>query len=121
MEGITSVLARVKDNKGTVVAAVAALWVANKIRQLANAKHCCKGPGKERKHDPAQFPQYMPNADGIWLHTRQWPVSSPRGLVFLSHGFGEHIGRSLAGCFVRTDSSNRYEHVARFLNSRGYS
>src|SRR4051812_3704051 len=30
--------------------------------------------------------------DGLRLHARHWPVSSPRGVVVLAHGFGEHGG-----------------------------
>lgn len=39
------------------------------------------------------------------LFYRQWPVTSPKAVVVISHGLGEHSGR--------------YEHVADFLNQRG--
>ncbi|MFD2371011.1 alpha/beta hydrolase [Brevibacillus sp. GCM10020057] len=37
----------------------------------------------------------------------QWPAPEPKGAVVLVHGTGEHYGR--------------YEHVAAFLNERGWS
>ena len=37
--------------------------------------------------------------EGLRLHVRHWPVASPRGVVVVAHGFGEHGGN--------------YEHVAR--------
>jgi len=44
--------------------------------------------------------------DGLQLHTRTWtPVSSPRAIVGLVHGYGEHCGR--------------YDHVARAFTERG--
>ncbi|KNC74706.1 hypothetical protein SARC_12755 [Sphaeroforma arctica JP610] len=34
------------------------------------------------------------NVNGNQIYTCQWPpVQSPRALVFIAHGFGEHIGR----------------------------
>jgi alpha-beta hydrolase superfamily lysophospholipase len=46
-------------------------------------------------------------SDGIGLFTRCWqPEGSPRGIVTLVHGIGEHCGR--------------YQHVAEAFNSRGY-
>ena len=39
------------------------------------------------------------------LYERHWPVHSPRAVIALVHGQGEHIGR--------------YEHVAQFFNEYG--
>lgn len=44
--------------------------------------------------------------DGIWLQLREWPHQPARGTILIVHGLGEHIGR--------------YEHVAAFLNMRGW-
>jgi len=43
----------------------------------------------------------------LWIHTRAWPLVKPKAIVFIAHGYGEHIGR--------------YEHVAAELNSHGFS
>ena len=40
--------------------------------------------------------------DGTELYTHNWSVEKPRAIVFMIHGFGEHI--------------RRYDHVAAFLN-----
>lgn len=45
--------------------------------------------------------------DGVALHVSQWPVSHPRGVVQLLHGFGEHTGR--------------YAEVAAALNAQGWA
>jgi alpha-beta hydrolase superfamily lysophospholipase len=45
--------------------------------------------------------------DGLTLHTHSWVVESPRAVICLVHGLGEHSGR--------------YEHVARFFNENGIS
>ncbi len=59
--------------------------------------------------------QYMKNAASLWIHIRRWPVNlmdaagqplPPKAIVFLAHGYGEHIGR--------------YEALATFLNRAGY-
>ena len=44
--------------------------------------------------------------DGIRLHVREWPRQPATGTILIVHGLGEHIGR--------------YEHVAAFLNARGW-
>lgn len=46
-------------------------------------------------------------ADGLALALWEWPAPSPRGLVVVVHGLGEHAGR--------------YDHVARALNAAGWS
>lgn len=49
----------------------------------------------------------METEDGMLLHERHWLEGSGRnGCVVLVHGVGEHLGR--------------YEHVADYLNSRGW-
>ena len=45
--------------------------------------------------------------DGLTLKTHQWLIDEPKGIICLVHGLGEHAGR--------------YQHVAAFLNSIGYS
>lgn len=44
--------------------------------------------------------------DGLRLHVREWPCQPAEGTILIVHGLGEHIGR--------------YEHVAAFLNRRGW-
>jgi acylglycerol lipase len=41
------------------------------------------------------------------LFVRQWPVANPKAVFAIVHGFGEHSGR--------------YEHVAKFMNQRGFA
>ena len=56
------------------------------------------------------FSSYMVNDTDLWLFTKKWiPKSSNnivKGIIFLVHGIGEHIGR--------------YEHVAKRMNENGY-
>ncbi|MDJ0753335.1 MAG: alpha/beta hydrolase [Ardenticatenaceae bacterium] len=47
----------------------------------------------------------MHTSDNLTLFGRDWPVDSPKGLVCLVHGYGEHIGR--------------YDHVATAFNKAG--
>ena len=52
------------------------------------------------------FPTKYRNRQGLLLQTYSWlPAGAPRGVVFLVHGYGEHLGR--------------YEHVGRMLNALG--
>ena len=41
----------------------------------------------------AQFPNFIKNTQDLWLFTKMWPVPEPRGIVFICHGYGEHILR----------------------------
>lgn len=52
-------------------------------------------------------PFELPASDGLILRGRKWEVESPRGIVCLVHGLGEHSGR--------------YEHVAHALNQADFS
>lgn len=45
--------------------------------------------------------------DGLTLYGHEWSVQSPKGVVFLIHGLGEHC--------------RRYNHVASALNATGLS
>uniref|UniRef100_A0A8D1V353 Monoglyceride lipase n=1 Tax=Sus scrofa TaxID=9823 RepID=A0A8D1V353_PIG len=79
-----------------------------------------RGPGPEdpfrmpEEGSPRRTPQSVPyqdiphlvNADGQYLFCRYWkPSATPRALVFVSHGAGEHCGR--------------YEELARMLVGLG--
>ncbi len=48
---------------------------------------------------------FRKNAKGLDLFTQLWDVPSPKAVVALIHGQGEHIGR--------------YAHVGKFLNDQG--
>jgi acylglycerol lipase len=44
--------------------------------------------------NPAFFPNYMQNKQGMWLYWRQWsPKVAPKGVVFFVTGLGEHHAR----------------------------
>ena len=47
------------------------------------------------------------NAQGITLHGQEWAIPSPKAVIALVHGLGEHIGR--------------YPHVAAHLNAHSYA
>lgn len=50
----------------------------------------------------------FPSATGLGdIAVYAWPVEQPRGVVQIAHGMHEHAGR--------------YEHVARYLNERGFA
>ncbi len=51
--------------------------------------------------------QTLSSKDGLTLFTRAWTVESPKAVIALVHGFGEHSGR--------------YAHLAGFFNKNGYS
>lgn len=53
------------------------------------------------------YGQFVVNQQGLWLYTHTWRVANAKAVVFLVHGFGEHV--------------HRYEHVAAFYNSKGYT
>ena len=44
--------------------------------------------------------------DGLALRGREWSLAQAKGSIVIVHGLGEHIGR--------------YQHVAAFLNGRGW-
>jgi alpha-beta hydrolase superfamily lysophospholipase len=55
----------------------------------------------------SEITQNLIAKDGLTLFTRAWPIETPKGVIALIHGFGEHSGR--------------YTHVAEFFNKNGYS
>ncbi|EPQ08234.1 Monoglyceride lipase [Myotis brandtii] len=51
-------------------------------------------PRRTPQNVPYQDLPHLVNADGQYLFCRYWkPAGSPKGLVFVSHGAGEHCGR----------------------------
>lgn len=46
-------------------------------------------------------------SDGLTLYTLSAPLVGAKGVVYIVHGIGEHIGR--------------YKHVMQYLNGRGYA
>jgi len=102
-------LATAKNAK-YLISAVAAVYALSKLRKLTESNHSVfylKRKKTKKPLDPAFFPQYMMNKDGLYIYIRKWVVKNPRAVVFISHGYGEHIGR--------------YEHIATALNEYGYS
>ena len=73
----------------------------------SSSSSCAAGPSSS--YDRSLFPQLLPSASvpGLHLYHRSWAVSRPTCLVFLIHGYGEHIGR--------------YESLAAQLNEIGAS
>ncbi len=45
--------------------------------------------------------------DGLHIYARCWEAGSPKAVICVAHGLGEHIGR--------------YEHFARWFTARGYT
>jgi len=90
------------------VAFLITLFVLRKWRRLAEARHSLIAQ-RAVTSDPIPdiFPQFIRNEQGLWLYTRAWEVPSPRAVIFISHGYGEHCGR--------------YDHVALLFNQAGYS
>ncbi|ELK30590.1 Monoglyceride lipase [Myotis davidii] len=51
-------------------------------------------PRRTPQNVPYQDLPHLVNADGQYLFCRYWkPAGPPKGLVFVSHGAGEHCGR----------------------------
>eukprot|EP00808_Paulinella_micropora_P001665 g43091.t1 len=70
--------------------------------------YCCRQHKQVRPApNPLQFPFWLQNKQGLWLHTQAWEVENPTCIVFICHGYGEHSGR--------------YEHLALFLNQKNIS
>lgn len=105
LESLRAVL--VQQGRWKAILAVSAAYhVYKKYRQLSDSKHALQHLPLKPTPD-ATFPHFIQNSQGLWLHFRSWTVPNPKALVFLSHGYGEHMGR--------------YEHVAAVLNSLGLS
>ncbi len=51
--------------------------------------------------------QFITSKDGLKLYIKDWSIEKPKAVIFLVHGFGEHI--------------NRYDHVADFFNKNDYA
>jgi len=42
---------------------------------------------------PVVYPGYWANNQTLWLHMQRWPVSNPKAIVIIGHGYAEHVGR----------------------------
>lgn len=62
-------------------------------------------PGPTPSGDPVTF--IVPVGHGVDVHVYEWACASPRGVIHLSHGSGEH--------------AKRYDSYARDLVAAGYS
>jgi len=78
-----------------------------KLAPLTRSRHTLLYEAKRQSPEPSQFPQYFENRVGLWLRCYHWPVKQPKAIVFVIHGYGEHLGR--------------FEHVRQWLNDEGYS
>lgn len=90
------------------------IHLGGKIRFYCQSKHLRR---RRLDADPQQHAiykqHYIRNAQGMWLYIKSWiprndsnSNSHVKGLVFLAHGLGEHMGR--------------YEYVAQYLNQHGF-
>ncbi|KAL1827355.1 hypothetical protein ACET3Z_005767 [Daucus carota] len=52
--------------------------------------------------DVEYYGEYVRNSRGVWLFTCRWlPLSSPKALVFLCHGYGMECSDFMRGCGTR--------------------
>jgi acylglycerol lipase len=91
-----------------VMCLAAAMW---QVAPLLDAQHSIVSSGVAHPGrtppNPAFFPNYMQNKQGMWLYWRQWsPKVAPKGVIFLVGGLGEHSGR--------------YDQHAKRFNALGY-
>jgi len=117
------------------VATIAAASAAYKLKQLSNEMHTNNlmteekqahnqmqsTPGSSSSSSSSSSPSALPplpsplfpsfirsySVPSLWLHFRCWEVEKPRCVIFILHGYGEHIGR--------------YEGVAAAFNKLGAS
>lgn len=114
MTELAKFLTQVHDNQilrtlEHMLALYALFRAFKKLRSLTQGKHKCLTT-KKRRHFPDEHPtfaHFFANEEGLWIFTRQWLVAKPKGVVYVCHGFAEHIGR--------------YEGLARRLNAEGYT
>lgn len=67
-----------------------------------------KGYGSPNKQRAMQQKTFEWTAkDGLHIYGQEWAAESPKALVCIAHGLGEHIGR--------------YAHVAEYLAERNYT
>lgn len=102
-----------------VLGGVAIAAAATRLHQLSQSQHvsdaetsrlgAAAATGSDGPLDATLFPQFIRSASvpSLWLYHRCWEVDQPRCVVFICHGFGEHIGR--------------YEALAGRLNAVGAS
>jgi acylglycerol lipase len=120
MSALDTVSAYLSYHKMHIAVALAAAYVFNKLSKLRGATH--SSDVLQPPHAKI-FPNYFQNADGLWVYTRVWHAynynnaknsknstgnklnPNCRAIAFIVHGAGEHC--------------NRYEHMARLLNSLG--
>lgn len=96
------------DRKGWLLGSLACLYLYKKLKYLSQSKHTEQLSGKQLPVDSTLFPQFFQSTEhSLWLYHRAWEVVSPRAIVFIIHGYGEHIGR--------------YDHLAQAFNSAGIS
>lgn len=86
-----------------------AATAAAKSTSSSSSSSASTSSGPSSSYDRSLFPQLIPSASvpGLSLYHRSWVVSQPTSVVFIIHGYGEHIGR--------------YESVAAQLNEIGAS
>jgi len=84
-----------------------AIWYYFNSNDMFNSKHSLKDITRP---PPSTIANYFQTENGLWLYYKSWPLNegTPKGLIFIIHGLGEHI--SLPG----------YEFLANRFNEQGF-
>lgn len=97
----------VSQNKGLVSLTFLTAYVAKQLVPYSSDKHNfvdLRASGDKINI----FDNFIVNKQGLWLFTHTWHTTQkPQGVIYLIHGFGEHIFR--------------YEWFAQQMNNAGYT
>ena len=76
-------------------------------------------PGPTPSGDPVTF--IVPVGHGVDVHVYEWACASPRGVIHLSHGSGEHAKRDLVAAGYSVVAHDHLGHGQTALGSHGLS